>query len=269
MIGIPYENVWNLGEGIFKHVQDVVNGDGFLSFSSDQKDPGEKVIAGYLNEAIVNKDKYSQEKYCGLLYELGESDKDINGRLAQMIQGDEAIVNAANDKVNGKFDSYENTIKEYKEKGYPVAAVSKAIDEIVKDMTGEKKEKEDIDPDKIKEISGSYMKSLDYDVKLYKNNDLVSAVESGKYANVLKKLYDEKVKEQTDKGASKEEAKKKARSNIKTALSREYRGKYLDKGLTTHQRQQIVNKLSKIKVDGTPVYNQKDFEKWFKELKKA
>jgi hypothetical protein len=269
VIGIPYENVWNLGEGIFKHVQDVVNGDGFLSFSSDQKDPEEKVIAGYLNEAIINKDKYSQEKYCGLLYELGKSDKDINGRLAQMIQGDEAIVNAANDKVNGKFDSYESTIKEYKEKGYPQAAVSKAIDTIVKDMTGEKEEKEDINPDKIKEIFGSYMKSLDYDVKLYKNNDLVSAVESGKYANVLKKLYDEKVKEQTDKGVSKEEAKKKARSGIKTALSREYHGKYLDKGLTTHQRQQIVNKLSKIKVDGTPVYNQKDFEKWFKELKKA
>ena len=269
VIGIPYENVWNLGEGIFKHVQDVVNGDGFLSFSSDQKDPKEKVIAGYLNEAIINKDKYSQEKYCGLLYELGKSDKDINGRLAQMIQGDEAIVNAANDKVNGEFDSYENTIKEYKEKGYPKAAVSKAIDNIVKDMTGEKEEKEDINPDKIKEISGSYMKSLDYDVKLYKNNDLVSAVESGKYANVLKKLYDEKVKEQTDKGVSKEEAKKKARSGIKTALSGEYHKKYLDEGLTTHQRQQIVNKLSKIKVDGTPVYNQKDFERWFKELKKA
>lgn len=269
VIGIPYENVWNLGEGIFKHVQDVVNGDGFLSFSSDQKDPKAKVIAGYLNEAIINKDKYSQEKYCGLLYELGKSDKQINGFLAQMIQGDEAIVNAANDKVNGKFDSYENAIKEYKEKGYPEAAVSKAIDKIVKDMTGEKEEKEDINPDKIKEISGSYMKSLDSDIKLYKNNDLVSAVESGKYANVLKKLYDEKVKEQTDKGVSKEEAKKKARSGIKTALSREYHGKYLDEGLTTHQRQQIVNKLSKIKVDGTPVYNQKDFERWFKELKKA
>ena len=269
VIGIPYENVWNLGEGIFKHVQDVVNGDGFLSFSSDQKDPGKKVIAGYLNEAIVNKDKYSQEKYCGLLYELGESGEDINGRLAQMIQGDEAIVNAANDKVNGKFDSYENTIKEYKEKGYPAAAVSKAIDKIVEDMTGKKKKKEDINPDKIKEISGSYMKSLDSDVKLYKNNDLVSAVESGKYANVLKTLYDEKVKEYTDKGLSKEEAKKESKTNIKKALSGKYHKKYLDEGLTTHQRQQIVNKLSKIKVDGTPVYNQKNFERWFKELKKA
>lgn len=267
LFGIPYENIWNLGEGFTKHVSDVASGDGFLSYSSDQKDPSVSVIGGYLNEAIENGDTYSQEKYAETLYELGKSDKEINSQIAKNIKGDEAIINAAAARNSGDIATYSQTVVDYVDKGYPEAAVVSAITSVINSMNKKPKQDVIIDTGKIKKENGSFMNSIkNTDAKVYDSGDLTAAVEGGNVRNI-NAIVNALLKEKTDKGLSKEDAVKELSKSMKSTLSRQYHQMYL--GSSMAERSKIIDKLSKVKLDGKPLYDQEHFLRWNKEAEKS
>lgn len=267
LFGIPYENIWNLGEGFTKHVSDVASGEGFLSYSSDQKDPSVSVIGGYLNEAIENGDTYSQEKYAETLYELGKTDKEINSQIAKNIKGDEAIINAAAARNSGDIATYSQTVVDYINKGYPEAAVVSAITSVINSMNKQPKQDVIIDTGKIKKENGSFMNSIkNTDAKVYDSGDLTAAVEGGSVRNI-NAIVNALLKEKTDKGLSKEDAVKELSKSMKSTLSRQYHQMYL--GSSMAERSKIIDKLSKVKLDGKPLYDQEHFLRWNKEAEKS
>lgn len=267
LFGIPYENIWNLGEGFTKHVSDVASGEGFLSYSSDQKDPSVSVIGGYLNEAIENGDTYSQEKYAETLYELGKTDKEINSQIAKNIKGDEAIINAAAARNSGDIATYSQTVVDYINKGYPEAAVVSAITSVINSMNKKPKQDVIIDTGKIKKENGSFMNSIkNTDAKVYDSGDLTAAVEGGSVRNI-NAIVNALLKEKTDKGLSKEDAVKELSKSMKSTLSRQYHQMYL--GSSMAERSKIIDKLSKVKLDGKPLYDQEHFLRWNKEAEKS
>jgi len=263
LFGVPWENVSNLFEGTMKHIQDVTEGEGPLSFTSDQKNPAEKKVINYLTEAIQQKNDAAVEKYVEMLYDLGKNAKDINGLLAKPLKQDETVKAAAAAKEQGDLAAYEKTVTDFEKKGYPRDAVIKAINGIIT----EKKKKEKPDPEVTKEraleTAGSLYGSLKInEEKLYKNSDLQAAVETGKGIDAVVK---ELLKEKLDTGLEKEEAVKKVATNIKKAL-KGYKEEYLDGN--AHERTQIIKKLQKIKVDGNIIYDQDLFLRWNKEADK-
>ena len=264
LFGVPWENVSNLFEGTMKHIQDVTEGEGPLSFTSDQKDPAEKKVINYLTEAIQQKNDAAVEKYVEMLYDLGKNAKDINGLLAKPLKQDETVKAAAAAKEQGDLVAYEKAVTDFEKKGYPRDAVIKAINGIIT----EKKKKEKPDPEVTKEraleTAGSLYGSLKInEEKLYKNSDLQAAVETGKGIDAVVK---ELLKEKLDTGMEKDEATKEVVKSIKTTMSKAYKESYIDGN--AHERTQIIKKLQKVKVDGNIIYDQDLFLRWNKEADK-
>jgi len=266
LFGVPWENVSNLFEGTMKHIQDVTEGEGPLSFTSDQKNPAAAKVINYLTEAIQQKNDAAVEKYVEMLYDLGKNAKDINGLLAKPLKQDETVKAAAAAKEQGDLVAYEKTITDFEKKGYPRDAVIKAINGII--TANKKKKEEKPDPEVTKEraleTAGSLYGSLKIsEEKLYKSNDLQAAVETGKGVDAVVK---EILKEKLNTGIEKDEAIKKVSQSIKTSLSKVYKNAYFDGN--AHERTQIIKKLQRIKLDGKILYDQDYFLKWNKEADK-
>ena len=266
LFGVPWENVSNIFEGTMKHIQDVTEGEGPLSFTSDQKNPAAAKVINYLTEAIQQKNDAAVEKYVEMLYDLGKNAKDINGLLAKPLKQDETVKEAAAAKEQGDLVTYEKTITDFEKKGYPRDAVIKAINGII--TANKKKKEEKPDPEVTKEraleTAGSLYGSLKInEEKLYKSNDLQAAVETGKGVDAVVK---EILKEKLNTGIEKDEAIKKVSQSIKTSLSKVYKNAYFDGN--AHERTQIIKKLQRIKLDGKVLYDQDYFLKWNKEADK-
>ena len=134
-----------------------------------------------------------------------------------------------------------------------------------------KKEKEKPDPEATKErmkqagslydaVLGTQNKQAEFS-----GNDITAAVDSGKQSSidsVVKAI----IKDKQSQGIDKEEATKKATTSIKQALTKAYKGAYLDGNAT--EKQKIMKLLQKVKIDGKVIYDQETFKKWYKDSQK-
>lgn len=267
LFGVPWENVWNLFDGAVKHVEDVTNGNGFLSFETGAKNPKAKSITEGLIEAIDNGDAATQEKYIEKLYDLGKDTKQINQSVSKQIKENEDIKKAADAVTSGDTEIYIDIVTKYEDKGYPRASIVKAINSIVNAKNKTKEEKPTPEQNKEKALlSGSYMNALkDEDIDLFKSKDILSALETGK-KNSIDKVVKEIVKSKTN-GSKDEEAIKKAVTSIKSSVTRVYKAEYMS-AETAHERQEIIKKLQLLEVNGNKVYTQDDFKRWDKEYQK-
>jgi hypothetical protein len=267
LFGVPVENVANLVNGTINHVKDITEGEGFLSYSSDAKNVSENVWGKYLVEAIKDGDTQSKEKYIEAIVDLGKTEDDVARVIGKQLKDDEEVKKAAEAKKSGNMDEYADIKLNLMKKGYPESSIEKAV----KSLNTTKKEKEKPDPEATKErmkqagslydaVLGTQNKQAEFS-----GNDITAAVDSGKQSSidsVVKAI----IKDKQSQGIDKEEATKKATTSIKQALTKAYKGAYLDGNAT--EKQKIMKLLQKVKIDGKVIYDQETFKKWYKDSQK-
>jgi hypothetical protein len=267
LFGVPVENVANLVNGTINHVKDITEGEGFLSYSSDAKNVSENVWGKYLVEAIKDGDTQSKEKYVEAIVDLGKTEDDVARVIGIQLKDDEEVKKAAEAKKSGNMDEYADIKLNLMKKGYPESSIEKAV----KSLNTTKKEKEKPDPEATKErmkqagslydaVLGTQNKQAEFS-----GNDITAAVDSGKQSSidsVVKAI----IKDKQSQGIDKEEATKKATTSIKQALTKAYKGAYLDGNAT--EKQKIMKLLQKVKIDGKVIYDQETFKKWYKDSQK-
>jgi hypothetical protein len=267
LFGVPVENVANLVNGTINHVKDITEGEGFLSYSSDAKNVSENVWGKYLVEAIKDGDTQSKEKYVEAIVDLGKTEDDVARVIGKQLKDDEEVKKAAEAKKSGNMDEYADIKLNLMKKGYPESSIEKAV----KSLNTTKKEKEKPDPEATKErmkqagslydaVLGTQNKQAEFS-----GNDITAAVDSGKQSSidsVVKAI----IKDKQSQGLDKEEATKKATTSIKQALTKAYKGAYLEGNAT--EKQKIMKLLQRVKIDGKVIYDQETFKKWYKDSQK-
>jgi hypothetical protein len=268
LLGIPFENISNLYEGTIHHIEDISSGEGFLSYSSDKKDVSQKTWAKYLETAIDNHDTEAIEKYIEGIINLGKTEDDVISALSGLLKERDDIKKAATAKADGDIDTYESIKTTLTREGYPESAIEKAVNS----LNTPKKEKEKPDPEqtkaRMKKEGSLYEAVLKTENKKaeYSGNDIAAAVESGKQSSI-DAIIKAMIKEKTTQGLSKEDAAKKVKTSVKTALTKVYKAEY-NEG-STKEKNEIMKKLSKVKIDNVPIYDSKTFKKWYDDYKKS
>lgn len=268
LLGVPYENVENVFKGTVNHIADITSGEGFLSYSSDKKNVSQKTWAKYLETAIENHDTEAIEKYIEGIINLGKTEDDVVSALSGLLKERDDVKKAAAAKADGDIDTYESVKTTLTREGYPESAIEKAVNS----LNTPKKEKEKPDPEqtkaRMKEEGSLYEAVLKTENKKaeYSGNDIAAAVESGKQSSI-DAIIKAMIKEKTTQGLSKEDAAKKVKTSVKTALTKVYKAEY-NEG-STKEKNEIMKKLSKVKIDNVPIYDSKTFKKWYDDYKKS
>ena len=100
----------------------------------------------------------------------------------------------------------------------------------------------------------------------YSTQDVIKSLESGNTQSAQKAvldIYNTKVENKVAEGKTKKEADKSARSSIKSALTSEYKARYVN--WTASERSKIQKMLKSIYINGKPLYENKDFSSWLKD----
>jgi 5,10-methenyltetrahydromethanopterin hydrogenase len=164
--------------------------------------------------------------------------------MVKYLKENEDIIRAAEARSKGRQSEYMSVLNEYKAKGFAQDDIVKAVNGVINSFGKEDKE-EQTETD------------TDETISIWKTSDIIITLESGENAdNIIKSVYDEKVEKAIAKGKSESEARKGARSSIKSSLTSHFKPLYLSGDSSV--RQIVLG----IKVDGEYLYTSDDIAKW-------
>lgn len=207
-----------------------------------------------LYDAIMNGDSQLRQTLWNNLNASGKSDKDIQSGLRSVLKKDSRITEAAQAQLNGDSETYAEIVEEFKKRGFAqstiVGAVNSAETEIKKE-SGILSEQEEDDSE------------LAYRVSVYAVSDAVVNLDAGdtrEAQTIVSDIYDSKKEKYVSEGKSNDEAAKSARSSVKSALTKEYKTRYING--TATERKQIEQSLTEITVDVKPLYDAEEIRDW-------
>lgn len=204
-----------------------------------------------LYDAIMKGDSQLRQTLWNNLNASGKSDKDIQSGLRSILKKDSRISEAAQARLNGDSETYAEIVEEFKKRGFAqstiVGAVNSAETEIEKAIA--EKEEDVHEPA--------------YRVSVYAVSDAVANLDAGdtrEAQTIVSDIYDSKKEKYVSEGKSNDEAAKSARSSVKSALTKEYKTRYING--TATERKQIEQRLTRITVEGKPLYDAENIQDW-------
>lgn len=244
MLGVPYDNVKNVGEGIWKNAEDAISGEGLFSFSSDKEEPKSNVYAEKIYRALMDGDKEVAKEYRNKMKKSGEKGEgDVETAVKnQLAKRNDLVRQAAEYRMKNNTDGYMKIYKQLKGMGFTHNEVVGSINSVLEKLKGD---------------DSSGPKGARDDIAMYKSADLVRAIEAEKgYGDILDQMYKEKIE------AGKDD--KKARAAIRASITKVYKEKYQE-CKTAHEKQEILKKMYLLKIDGKCLYDSGILKRWNKD----
>jgi len=131
MMGLPYNNLRNIGTSAYKYVDDIINGRGLEGLTTG--DVTLNTAARYMGEALQKGDADTYTRLYNRLLQQGKTQKQINTALRTWMKtGDARIQQAANAIDSGDLDTYNRLINEMSADGLGMANVVTAIEAVRK-----------------------------------------------------------------------------------------------------------------------------------------
>lgn len=227
--GLPVKNIENLYKGLEGNIRDIASGKNPLEQSTDKQMYNRIYLAYQSGNPELAKE----------LSEGYDEDK-IKTKMVSKLKEEDTIKEAADYRYNSELDKYQAIVDAYVSLGFDEDWVVSAINSVMNktyDTTG----------------SGEY-----------NSNDLQRAIDISavKGSKVAQELYDEKYATYKADGLKNDEAKKKALSSVKSAITGKYKSQY-ESG-TTSQKVKIRDRLCSLRVAGERLYTYDSMKSWNK-----
>lgn len=257
--GVAASNLLRDTGGLLNTAIDVFGADS-LNYQTDRliyKSSSSRNTTRYINQAMK---AYAQGKNTlgdKIIGDLMESDIDtdkIDSRIKKLLKDNELTLAAAEARAKGDYVTYQENVQKLEEAGYGRENIISVIRNQTKALKGEQEESEE-------EQKSEKQEKESEKVELYESADMVYAIDAGNtkaFKEIAETIYKEKKK------AGKTSVK--ARGEMKTALTRQYKQRYLEADRAG--RQVIRTNLEKLKLDGVQLYKDSDFANWVEEKQK-
>lgn len=262
--GVAASNLLRDTGGLLNTAIDVFGADS-LNYQTDRliyKSSSSRNTTRYINQAMK---AYAQGKDTlgdKIIGDLMESDIDtdkIDSRIKKLLKDNELTLAAAEARAKGDYVTYQENVQELEAAGYGRENIISVIRSQTKTLKGEQEERED---EKQKSEQKSEKQEQEPEVvALYESADMAYAIDAGNikaFKEIAETMYKEKKK------AGKTSVK--AGGEMKTALTRQYKQRYLEADRAG--RQVIRTNLEKLKLDGVQLYKDSDFSSWVEEKQK-
>ena len=217
-------------------------------------------------DAMLNGDRETAEKIYKNMESGGKDESKINSAVRAVLKENEQIRKAAEARANGDIETYIQIAKSMISRGFSQDVVVGAINSAMNQLEKEKEaEAESGDVGSIESAANEAEKS-EKATSFYSTQDVIKSLESGNTQSAQKAvldIYNTKVENKVAEGKTKKEADKSARSSIKSALTSEYKARYVNG--TASERSKIQKMLKSIYINGKPLYENKDFSSWLKD----
>lgn len=258
--GVAASNLLRDTGGLLNTAIDVFGADS-LNYQTDRliyKSSSSRNTTRYINQAMK---AYAQGKNTlgdKIIGDLMESDIDtdkIDSRIKKLLKDNELTLAAAEARAKGDYVTYQENVQKLEEAGYGRENIISVIRNQTKALKGEQEESEEEEQKSEKQEKESEK------VELYESADMVYAIDAGNtkaFKEIAETIYKEKKK------AGKTSVK--ARGEMKTDLTRQYKQRYLEADRAG--RQVIRTNLEKLKLDGVQLYKDSDFANWVEEKQK-
>ena len=203
IFGVPANNVTRFLDAVRLHAKDIANGE-FLSFEAELTSPNAQRLYNAYIEGDADKIEKASRNF--------EDQKAIDAALRKKLRdNDPRIEEAANARLNGDFDTYE---------------------EIVNEIVGEGRFDKDLIVDAIKAEASAIKSKQEEDTEeeeeeekatsIYQNSDVYTSLDLGN-VETARKIVEDLVKVSMENGKTEKEAK----STIKSSLTTHYKPLYL------------------------------------------
>ena len=217
-------------------------------------------------DAMLKGDRETAEKIYQNMESGGKDESKINSAVRAVLKENEQIRKAAEARANGDMETYIQIAKSMISRGFSQDVVVGAINSAMNQLEKEKEaEAESEDVGSIESAANEAEKS-EKATSFYSTQDVIKSLESGNTQSAQKAvldIYNTKVENKVAEGKTKKEADKSARSSIKSALTSEYKARYVNG--TAAERSKIQKMLKSIYINGKPLYENKDFSSWLKD----
>ena len=217
-------------------------------------------------DAMLKGDRETAEKIYQNMESGGKDESKINSAVRAVLKENEQIRKAAEARANGDTETYIQIAKSMISRGFSQDVVVGAINSAMNQLEKEKEaEAESEDVGSIESGANEAEKS-EKATSFYSTQDVIKSLESGNTQSAQKAvldIYNTKVENKVAEGKTKKEADKSARSSIKSALTSEYKARYVNG--TAAERSKIQKMLKSIYINGKPLYENKDFSSWLKD----
>lgn len=206
-------------------------------------------VTGAVSEYLKG-NKTKGDRIIDDLKKAGIDEEKIDRSIKTALKDSDEIVEAAEAKINGDFETYERIVEEVEKEGVTrkqvLSSINSAINKIKKE--GEEIEEEDEKENK-EDNEPAYM---------YESSDVIGAMEAGDYkqANeIADKIFMEKTRAHVKEST--------IRSSIKSSITRKYKKDY--RNGSSKEKEEIKRNLKKIRVKGKALYTNEDFRNWEEE----
>ena len=262
--GVAASNLLRDTGGLLNTAIDVFGADS-LNYQTDRliyKSSSSRNTTRYINQAMK---AYAQGKNTlgdKIIGDLMESDIDtdkIDSRIKKLLKDNELTLAAAEARAKGDYVTYQENVQKLEEAGYGRENIISVIRSQTKALKGEQEESED--EEQKSEQKSEKQEQESGEAALYESADMAYAIDAGNikaFKEIAETMYKEKKK------AGKTSVK--ARGEMKTALTRQYKQRYLEADRAG--RQVIRTNLEKLKLDGAQLYKDSDFANWVEEKQK-
>lgn len=191
------------------------------------------------------------------LRKAGIDKKDIDEKVKSIIKDSSEVEEAAKLFMDGKLKEYAEKVEEISEIGVDKELIIKAVQSKVDKISGNEEEEKKTEEEIEKEIEEEEKE----EPSLYRTKDITYALDSGNTENAQEiATYLYKAKRESGRTANE------ARKDIKTALSDQYKKRFLALDPKTEEgheaRRQIRQNLERIALDGKAIFAESDFVKW-------
>jgi len=213
--------------------------------------------ADKLYRAIMASD---EERYDQVTNSMIRKGKDHDAIKSAIVTGlkdnDERIIEAAQAKIDRDHEKLEMLISDIVADGFGKEFVVRAID------SAKNKLLDNHTPNKMDSSIPSHNGKGEF-VSVYDYSDMKLALDDGdiEFAqSTIDDIFTNKYQKYLSEGKTEKEAKSAARSAIKESISSEYKPLYV--GGTEKEKQHTADLLLGLYVDGEPLYDAEDLEKW-------
>lgn len=217
-------------------------------------------------DAMLNGDRATAEKIYKNMESGGKDESKINSAVRAVLKENEQIRKAAEARANGDMETYIQIAKSMISRGFSQDVVVGAINSAMNQLEKEKEAEAESESNSSFESSSDEAEKTEKATSFYSTQDVIKSLESGNTQSAQKAvldIYNTKVENKIAEGKTKKEADKSARSSIKSALTSEYKARYVNG--TAAERSKIQKMLKSIYINGKPLYENKDFSSWLKD----
>ena len=217
-------------------------------------------------DAMLKGDRATAEKIYKNMESGGKDESKINSAVRAVLKENEQIRKAAEARANGDTETYIQIAKSMISRGFSQDVVVGAINSAMNQLEKEKEAEAESESNSSFESSSDEAEKTEKATSFYSTQDVIKSLESGNTQSAQKAvldIYNTKVENKIAEGKTKKEADKSARSSIKSALTSEYKARYVNG--TAAERSKIQKMLKSIYINGKPLYENKDFSSWLKD----